>query len=43
MGKHKIEFPIAEICERELNLKGCYRYGPGDFALCTDLVTGCRA
>lgn len=38
MGKHKIEFPIAEICERELNLKGvlsvwawrlCLVYGSG--------------
>ncbi|MCJ1445352.1 MAG: hypothetical protein MMC23_005857 [Stictis urceolatum] len=33
MGKRWIEFPIAELCERELNFKGCYRYGPGDFEL----------
>lgn len=33
MGKRKIEFPIAEMCEKEITAKGCYRYGSGDFAL----------
>ncbi|RJE26891.1 hypothetical protein PHISCL_00803 [Aspergillus sclerotialis] len=33
MGKRKIEFPIAEMCEKEITAKGCYRYGPGDFTL----------
>lgn len=38
MGKRKIEFPIAEVCERELSIKGCFRYGPGDFELAMSLV-----
>ncbi|KAI1375646.1 GroES-like protein [Hypoxylon crocopeplum] len=38
MGKRKIEFPIAELCERELSIKGCFRYGPGDFELAMSLV-----
>ena len=33
MGKRKIEFPISEMCEKEIAAKGCFRYGPGDFNL----------
>ncbi|OOF99028.1 hypothetical protein ASPCADRAFT_140592, partial [Aspergillus carbonarius ITEM 5010] len=38
MGKRKIEFPISEMCEKEVVAKGCYRYGPGDFDLGISLV-----
>lgn len=38
MGKRKIEFPMSEVCEREVNLKGCFRYGAGDFDLAVSLV-----
>ncbi|KAI1860613.1 hypothetical protein JX265_009076 [Neoarthrinium moseri] len=38
MGKRNIQFPIAEICERELSVKGSYRYGTGDFELAMSLV-----
>ncbi|RAK97675.1 NAD(P)-dependent alcohol dehydrogenase [Aspergillus ibericus CBS 121593] len=38
MGKRKIEFPISEMCEKEIAAKGCYRYGPGDFDLGISLV-----
>lgn len=33
MGKRKIEFPISEMCEKEISARGCFRYGPGDFSL----------
>lgn len=39
MGKRKIEFPIAELCEREITAKGCFRYGAGDFELGIQLVS----
>lgn len=39
MGKRNIEFPISEICEKELSVKGCFRYGPGDFELSVQFVT----
>ncbi|KAL4913661.1 chaperonin 10-like protein [Aspergillus aurantiobrunneus] len=39
MGKRKIEFPIAEMCEKEITMRGCFRYGPGDFKLGIQLVS----
>lgn len=38
MGKREINFPIAEMCERELVVKGSFRYGPGDFGVALSLV-----
>ncbi|KAE8372501.1 chaperonin 10-like protein [Aspergillus bertholletiae] len=38
MGKRKIEFPISEMCEREIIAKGCFRYAAGDFDLGIHLV-----
>ncbi|ODM17523.1 hypothetical protein SI65_07198 [Aspergillus cristatus] len=38
MGKRKIEFPISEMCEKEITAKGCFRYGAGDFDLGVHLV-----
>lgn len=31
MGKDNITFPIGTMCGRELNVKGSFRYGPGDY------------
>ncbi|PIG88736.1 hypothetical protein AARAC_000520 [Aspergillus arachidicola] len=42
MGKRKIEFPISEMCEREIVAKGCFRYGAGDFDLGIQLVSSGR-
>ncbi|KAL4965060.1 NAD(P)-dependent alcohol dehydrogenase [Aspergillus stella-maris] len=39
MGKRTIDFPIAEMCEKEITAKGCFRYGPGDFKLGISLAT----
>lgn len=32
MGKSDINFPIMAMCTKELNVKGSFRYGPGDYA-----------
>ena len=51
MGKPDITFPIMAVCTKELNVKGSFRYGSGDYAtavkLCADgrvsvkeLITG---
>jgi D-xylulose reductase len=37
-GQSKIEFPINAFSARELNLKGCFRYGPGDYELAMKLL-----
>ncbi|KAH0123099.1 hypothetical protein KCU67_g17885, partial [Aureobasidium melanogenum] len=39
MGKPDINFPIMAMCAKELNLKGSFRYGPGDYQLAVDLIT----
>lgn len=38
MGKRKIEFPISEMCEKEITARRCFRYGPGDFKLAIQLA-----
>ena len=38
MGKTKIEFPIASFAEKELNMKGCFRYSAGDYDLALHLL-----
>jgi len=38
MGKPDITFPIVAMCTKELNLKGSFRYGSGDYKLAVDLV-----
>ncbi|GAT22301.1 alcohol dehydrogenase [Aspergillus luchuensis] len=42
MGKRMMEFPIAEMCEKEVVAKGCFRYGAGDFDLGVDLLDALR-
>ena len=39
MGKDEITFPIATACTGELNLKGSFRHGPGDYRLAVDLIS----
>lgn len=38
MGKDVIPFPIMAVCSKEATLRGCFRYGPGDYALSRDLT-----
>ena len=38
MGKPDITFPIVAMCTKELNVKGSFRYGPGDYQTAIDLV-----
>jgi D-xylulose reductase len=33
LGKPKIEFPIVAMSQKELVVRGCFRYGPGDYEL----------
>lgn len=39
MGKSEIVFPIGAMCSKELNVKGSFRYGGGDYQLAVDLIT----
>lgn len=38
MGRSEINFPIMAACTKELNLKGSFRYGSGDYKLAVQLV-----
>ncbi|KAF2493786.1 sorbitol dehydrogenase 2 [Lophium mytilinum] len=38
MGKPDIQWPIMAMCTKELNVKGSFRYGSGDYQLAVDLV-----
>ena len=38
MGKADITFPIGAVCAKELNVKGSFRYGPGDYKLAVELL-----
>ena len=38
MGKPEITFPITAMCTKELNVRGSFRYGPGDYQTAIDLV-----
>ncbi|KAF7128682.1 hypothetical protein CNMCM5793_003533 [Aspergillus hiratsukae] len=33
LGKRNVSFPICTVAEREIVVKGCFRYGPGDFGM----------
>lgn len=39
MGKADITFPIMAMCAKELNVKGSFRYGAGDYKLAVDLIS----
>lgn len=39
LGNSRIEFPIVLMSEKELNLKGSFRYNSGDYELALNLAT----
>ncbi|KAL0260944.1 Endo-1,4-beta-xylanase 2 [Diplodia seriata] len=38
LGNSQVLFPIGLVCDKEVNFKGSFRYGPGDYSLAIDLV-----
>jgi L-iditol 2-dehydrogenase len=38
LGNPRIDFPIGLICDKEITLKGSFRYGPGDYELAIELL-----
>ncbi|KAJ5336246.1 hypothetical protein MYU51_009561 [Penicillium brevicompactum] len=38
LGNRNVNFPISTVSENEITIKGCYRYGPGDFKLALQLA-----
>ncbi|OJJ08721.1 hypothetical protein ASPVEDRAFT_47900 [Aspergillus versicolor CBS 583.65] len=42
MGRSEMNFPIMAACTKELNLKGSFRYGSGDYKLAVQLVASGR-
>ncbi|KAG9494823.1 hypothetical protein J7337_013962 [Fusarium musae] len=42
MGKADITFPIMAMCQKEVTVKGSFRYGSGDFELAIELVSSNR-
>lgn len=38
MGRDEISFPIMAACTKELNIKGSFRYGSGDYKLAVELI-----
>lgn len=39
IGKPKIEIPILALSEKELRVRGCFRYGSGDYDIALDLIS----
>lgn len=42
LGTPKVTFPIGVVCDKELVVKGSFRYGPGDYQLAIDLLADQR-
>ncbi|OOF90526.1 hypothetical protein ASPCADRAFT_519170 [Aspergillus carbonarius ITEM 5010] len=38
LGRRHVHFPMGTVAEKEILLQGCFRYGPGDFALGVQLA-----
>lgn len=38
MGKRVVEFPISMVVENEISVKGCFRYGAGDYRMALELA-----
>ncbi|KAJ5114421.1 hypothetical protein NUU61_000180 [Penicillium alfredii] len=38
LGKRIVNFPISTVSENEITVKGCFRYGPGDFKMALELA-----
>ena len=39
LGKKMVQFPLVVMSEKEITVRGCFRYGPGDFTLASSLVS----
>ena len=39
LGRRKVEFPIAIMSEKELMVRGCFRYSSGDYELAVSLLS----
>ncbi|KAF1971627.1 GroES-like protein [Bimuria novae-zelandiae CBS 107.79] len=39
MGRSKIEFPMTVMSEKELLVRGCFRYNSGDYELAVSLIS----
>lgn len=37
-GKKMIDFPLVAMSQKEITMRGCFRYGPGDFKLAQSMV-----
>ncbi|KAF2085831.1 sorbitol dehydrogenase [Saccharata proteae CBS 121410] len=42
LGKNMLTVPMVTLSEKELNVKGCFRYSSGDFELALDLLSSGR-
>lgn len=42
LGKSDISFPVGQVCDKELVVKGCFRYAHGDFKLAIGLLNSRR-
>ncbi|KAI9810608.1 MAG: hypothetical protein M1827_006170 [Pycnora praestabilis] len=42
MGKPEITFPITLMCTKEINCKGSFRYGSGDYQLAVEMIASGR-
>ena len=38
MGSSNVMFPITEVCQKELDVRGSFRYASGDYRLAVDLI-----
>lgn len=42
LGKRVVDFPISTVSENEIHVKGCFRYGPGDYKMALELALSGR-
>lgn len=42
LGSPKVTFPIGMVCNKELVVKGLFRYGAGDYQLAINLLADKR-
>ncbi|KAJ5698692.1 hypothetical protein N7462_000697 [Penicillium macrosclerotiorum] len=38
LGNRNVTFPISTVSENEITVKGCFRYGPGDYKMALELA-----
>lgn len=39
LGKRNVNFPISTVSENEIEIRGCFRYGPGDYRIALELAS----